>query len=114
MAIRLITGRLQQGSRYCAKNYTKFYRKLHAVYITIDGCHYVWQKAQTAILHCTRGRLTDQRRNQTQECRLTFLSEIAAQDSRDTLCPGHRCFEECHFSSAELERWSVSRSSCVV
>ena len=33
----------------------KFYRKLHAVYITIDGIHYVWQKAQTAILHYTRG-----------------------------------------------------------
>ena len=32
-----------------------FYRKLHAVYITIDGCHYVWQKAQTAISHFTRG-----------------------------------------------------------
>ena len=32
-----------------------FYRKLHAVYITIDGCHYVWHKAQTATLHETRG-----------------------------------------------------------
>ena len=30
-----------------------FYRNFHAVYITIDGCHYVWQKAQTAILHYT-------------------------------------------------------------
>ena len=48
-------------------------------------------------------RQTDQRWNQTQECWLTFLSEIAAQDSRDTPCPGHRCFEEYHFSSAGLE-----------
>ena len=31
-----------------------FYRKLHAVYITIDGCHYVWHKVQTATLHYTR------------------------------------------------------------
>ena len=54
MAIRLITGRLQQGSRYWAKD-NKFYRKLHAVYITIDGSHYVWQKAQPIILHYTRG-----------------------------------------------------------
>ena len=30
-------------------------------------------------------RLTDQRLNQTQACWLTFLSEIAAQDSRETL-----------------------------
>ena len=36
------------------RNNNIFYRKLHAVYITIDGCHYVWQKAQTAILHYTR------------------------------------------------------------
>ena len=55
MAIRLIAGRLQQRSRYCAKQQQLFYRKLHAVYITIDGCHYVWQKAQTTILHYTRG-----------------------------------------------------------
>ena len=48
-------------------------------------------------------RLTDQRWNKTQECWHTFLSEIAAQDSRDTPCPGHRCFEEYHFSSAGLE-----------
>ena len=54
MAIRLISGRLQQGSRYCAKD-NKFYGKLHAVYTTIDGCNYVWQKAQTATLHYTRG-----------------------------------------------------------
>ena len=33
----------------------KFYRELHAVYITIDRCHYVQQKAQTATLHYTRG-----------------------------------------------------------
>ena len=50
MAIRLITGRLQQRSRYCAKD-NKFYKKLHAVHTSIDGSHYVWQKAQTAILH---------------------------------------------------------------
>ena len=25
------------------------------IIITIDGCHYVWQKAQTATLHYTRG-----------------------------------------------------------
>ena len=31
----------------------KFYTKLRAVYITIDGSHYVWQKAQTAISHYT-------------------------------------------------------------
>ena len=31
-----------------------FYRKLHAVYITIDGYHYVWQKAQNATWHYTR------------------------------------------------------------
>ena len=37
--------------------------------------------------------LTDQRWNQTQEFWLTFLSEIAAQDARDTPCPGHRYFE---------------------
>ena len=49
MAIRLITARLQQGVDTVRKN-NKFYRKLHAVYITIDGCHYVWQKAQTATL----------------------------------------------------------------
>ena len=54
MANRLITGHLQQRSRYCAKN-NKFYRELHVVYITVDICHYVWQKAQTAILHYTRG-----------------------------------------------------------
>ena len=30
------------------------YRELHAVYITIDGSHYMWQKAQTAISHYTR------------------------------------------------------------
>ena len=53
MAIRLITGRLQQRSRYCAKQ-QQFYRKLHAEYITIDGCHYVGHKAQTATLHYTR------------------------------------------------------------
>ena len=48
MAIRLITGRLQQGSsRYCAKEQ----QILHKT----DGCHYVWQKAQTATLHYTRG-----------------------------------------------------------
>ena len=41
MAIRLITGCLQQRSRYCAKQQQFFYRKLHAVYINIDGCHYV-------------------------------------------------------------------------
>ena len=37
-------------------NIVIFYRTLHAVYITIDGCHYVWQKAQTAILLYTRAR----------------------------------------------------------
>ena len=37
-------------------------------------------------------RLTDQRWNKTQPCWL--MSEIAAQDSRDTPCPGHRCFED--------------------
>ena len=55
MAIRLITGRLKQRSRYFAKQQQFFYRKLHAVYITIDGCHYMWQRAQTATLHYTRG-----------------------------------------------------------
>ena len=54
MAIRLITGRLQQRSKYCAKE-QQIYRELHAVYITINGCHYVWQKVQTATLHYTRG-----------------------------------------------------------
>ena len=33
---------------------TFFYRKLHAVYITIDVCHYLCHKAQTATLHYTR------------------------------------------------------------
>ena len=37
------------------RNINKFYRKLHAVFITTDGCHYVWQKAKTAILHYARG-----------------------------------------------------------
>ena len=54
MAIRLIPGRLQQRSRYCAKE-QQIYIDLHVVYITIDGSLYVWQKAQTAILHYTRG-----------------------------------------------------------
>ena len=35
-------------------------------------------------------RLTDQGWNQTQECGLTFLSEIVAQDSTGTPCQGHR------------------------
>ena len=38
------------------RNNNYFYRELRAVYITVDGCHYVWQKAQTAILHYTRGQ----------------------------------------------------------
>ena len=53
MAIRLITGRDQQGVDIVRGN-NKSYRKLHAVYIRIYGCHYVWQKAQTAMLHYTR------------------------------------------------------------
>ena len=68
----------------------------------IDGCHYVWQKAQTAILHYTRGP-PDWPTLKPDTGKLTFLSEIAAQNYRDTPCPGHRCFEEYHFSSAGLE-----------
>ena len=53
MAIRLITGRLQQWSK-CAQE--KIYeRRLHAVYkITKDVCHNLW-RAQTALVHYTRG-----------------------------------------------------------
>ena len=55
MAIHRITGRLQQRNRYCVKE-QQILQKLHAVYITIDGCYYAWQKAQTALLHNTRGQ----------------------------------------------------------
>ena len=53
MAFRLITSHLQQGSNVCKNKFTK--RKLHAVYkITQDVCHYLW-RAQTALIHYTRG-----------------------------------------------------------
>ena len=53
MAIRLITGHLQQWSNACKNNITK--RRLHAVYkITKDVCHNLW-RAQTALIHYTRG-----------------------------------------------------------
>ena len=54
MAICLITAVYNKGVDTVRENNT-FYRKLHALDITIDGYHYVWQKAQTAILHYTRG-----------------------------------------------------------
>ena len=48
---------------------TNLLRILHAVYIRNDGCHNVWQRAQTATLHYTpEDRLNDQRRNKTQAC----------------------------------------------
>ena len=50
MAIRLITGRLQQWSNVC-KN--KFMKEDSMLY-TKDVCHNLW-RAQTALIHYTRG-----------------------------------------------------------
>ena len=53
MAIRLITGRFQQWSNACKNNFTK--ERLHAVYkLQKDVCHNLW-RAQTALIHYTRG-----------------------------------------------------------
>ena len=53
MAIRLITGRLQQWSNLCKNNFTKKdcmrYTKLQK-----DVCHNLW-RAQTVLIHYTRG-----------------------------------------------------------
>ena len=54
MATCLITGRLQQWSNACRK---QFYEKkrLHAVYkLQKDVCHNLW-RAQTALIPYTRG-----------------------------------------------------------
>ena len=53
MAFRLITGRLQQGSKVCRTNlqkeYCMRYTKLHKMFATTCGI------AQTALIHYTRG-----------------------------------------------------------
>ena len=43
------------------------YRKLHAVYITIDGSHYLGQKAQTAILQEVEEQQEQQEQQREQE-----------------------------------------------
>ena len=71
-----------------------FYRKLRAVYITLDGCHYVWHKAQTATLHYTR----EPADWPTLKPDAGLLTHLPLRDSgtrlQDTLCPGHRCFDD--------------------
>ena len=53
MAIRLITGRFQQWSNACKKQF--YEKRLHAVYkLQKDVCHDLW-RAQTALIHYTRG-----------------------------------------------------------
>ena len=53
MAIRLITGQNNRGVDTCENN--KFTDSTPCGIDTYVTCHYVWQKAQTAILHYTRG-----------------------------------------------------------
>ena len=53
MAIPLITGRLQQWSNVCKKQF--YEKRLHVVYkLQKDVCHNLW-RAQTALIHYTRG-----------------------------------------------------------
>ena len=53
MAIRLITGRFQQWSNACKEQF--YEKRLHAVYkLQKDVCHNLW-RAQTALIHYTRG-----------------------------------------------------------
>ena len=53
MAIRLITGRNNRGVDTGKTN--KFTDCSPCGIHTNDTCHYVWQNAQTATLHYTRG-----------------------------------------------------------
>ena len=53
MAIRLITGRNKRGVDTCKKQF--YEKRLHAVYtLQKDVCHNLW-RAQTALIHYTRG-----------------------------------------------------------
>ena len=51
-------------------------------------------------------RLTHQRWNQTQECWLTFLSEMAALDDPRHSLPRTLMFQRIHVSSAGLQLWA--------
>ena len=53
MAIRLITGRLQQWSNVCKNNFTKK-DSMRYTKLLKDVCHNLW-RAQTALIHYTRG-----------------------------------------------------------
>ena len=88
MAIRLITGRLQQWSNVCKNNFTKK--------DSMRIQNYIKMFATTCGVHkpphytTPEDRLSDQRRNKTQACWLTFLSEIGSQTPQSTPCPRHR------------------------
>ena len=63
------------------------------IIITKDGCHYVW-RAQTALIRYARGPAEWL----TLKLDTGMLTHLPLRDSgtrlQDTLCPGHRCFED--------------------
>ena len=98
MAFRLITGRFQHWSNACKKQF--YEKRLHAVYtLQKDVCHNLW-RAQTALIHYTRGPAEWL----TLKPDTGVLTHLPLGDSGtrrpDTPCSGHRYFDE--FTSRQL------------
>ena len=81
MAIRLITGRFQQCSNACKKQF--YEKRMHPVYkLQKDVCHNLW-RAQTALIHW--------------RCFLDFAGVLMIWNRNDM-----------HLTSGEIQRRSCS------